>query len=101
MDRETRTFVQVLLTENASLAEQAGLALAIAALLQQLLHNHAVHLGLPDIGPTLPLPVLQDCARRLAVRLQPPDPAPETMNGPGTRVAVGAGAAKGDPSDAT
>jgi hypothetical protein len=98
LDRDTRAFVAALLAENATLAEQAGLALAIAALLQQLLHNHAVHLGLPDLGPTLPLPVLQDCARRLAVRLTPPDPPPGPDAADGTRIAVGAGAAKGDSS---
>ena len=95
MDATTRKFVGSLLADNERLERLAGLGFGIAALMQQLADGAGAGFGVPTLEPSTPLPVLEQIARDLAARVNPPDVAPSSN---GTRVPVGA--AKGDSSDA-
>lgn len=88
MDANTRNFISGLLADNERLEQLAGLGFGIASLMQQLADNTGCGFGVPTLAPNLPLPVLQQIARDLAGRVNPPESAP---NGDSVRVPVGAG----------
>jgi len=87
MDANTRNFISGLLADNERLESLAGLGFGIASMMQQLADNTGHGFGVPTLAPNLPLPVLQQIGRDLAVRLETPAPP----GGDGLRVLVGAG----------
>ena len=77
MDAATRNFVASLLADNERLEQLAGLGFGIASMMQTLADNTGHGFGVPALAPSLPLPVLQQIARDLAARVNPPE-APRT-----------------------
>jgi hypothetical protein len=89
MDQNTRAFIAGLLAENERLERLVGLGFGIAACMQQLADAAGAGFGVPSLTATLPLAAVEQIARDLAARVDPPEPAPASN---GQRVPVGAGA---------
>jgi hypothetical protein len=84
-------YIARLIEEKRQAQDYAQAWAALAGGLQQLADGTGQGFGLPPLTPSLPLPVLQQVARQLRARLQPPEP----LNGhDGTRIPVAAGAGK-------
>lgn len=89
-------YIEQLIREKRQARQLAQAWSVIAACMQQIVDGTGQGFGLPPLTPDLPMPTLQQVARQLGARLQPPPPA----NGSdGQRVAVAAGHGPGDDTD--
>jgi hypothetical protein len=113
MDTATRQFVQVLLADNESLAQQASLTFRVAQLMQQVAELHGGRLGIPTLKGEMTVADLRRIEMDLAVRVQGatvPEMSRDMLqkvaavardraDAAGARVPVAAGGGPGDDTD--